>query len=191
MKNPFYVTNVFCLFIFGSSTQLGEILVPRLETEPKALRWTCPVLTTGPPRNFLDKCWRFIITSSNIIKINVHSWDYEITFSCKVLKNLEFKKVELFWEFYLAVGHLQSFPHLPKSSSFLISEAANWWQHVCSLMSGGLWDAQTVLQAASTKWSEPAQEIKSIYHPGLRLLFLFSFLFMACHQLKSLLDQSK
>lgn len=182
---------MFVCFIFGCSTQLGEILVPRLETEPKALQWTCPVLTTGPPRNFLDKCWRFIITSSNIIKINVHSWDYEITFSCKVLKNLEFKKIELFWEFYLAVGHLQSFPHLPKSSSFLISETANWWQHFCSLMSVGLWDAQTVFQAASTKWSEPAQEIKSIYHPGLRLLFLFSFLFMACHQLKSLLDQSK
>ena len=129
---------LFICFIFGPSTQLGEILVPWLGIEPEALQWMCQVLITGPPRNLLDKCSRFIITSSNIIKIKVHSWDYEITFSCKVLrrfwkllKKLEFKKIELFGDFYLAVGHSLTSPSLVPASYQKLLIDDNIFAHWC------------------------------------------------------------
>lgn len=45
------------------------------------------------------------------------------------MKNVVFKRTEVFGGFYLVVGQLASFPHLPKSDSLLVSDFTNCSQH--------------------------------------------------------------
>lgn len=131
-----------------------------------------------------DKCWRLLITSSNIIQSNIHSWDCQMTFSCKILggfqkllKKSGTEKDRCFPSFYRVVIHLSSFPHLLLTSSYqpLLTD------HNIALSevhrATGCPDS-----ASDQNWPK---RFNSVTIPGWDFrLFLFPFLLTACYKPK-------